>query len=360
VVVIPVSLLVSLGAVFLVVLPFALWKLVLFRGEWIVLRDRVNVLQPTVASLESSVSSLESSVSSLGASLNNIDFELFRHVGITSSRPERKLLAAEVISRLQGIQEKLTPILFPGQKAVGDLDHMYKLKTKAFPYSLTDEEGLILYTIIKENGLASAYEVATAFGYSTLFIALALRATGGTLVTLDAYIEEAREDFDYPFEDVRKHTVALRERLRHGDAGWPDGYRFADESLTALHLRDLVRLEVGISPDDVSQVLGDRPLDFALIDGGHHHGQPSRDLLAILDRLSGEKVAVFFHDAMVPDVAEAAWLCRERLPGSSLTMFSTRNCLTLVSRGLEERSVDLCMVLVSRSITDPPLTSPPR
>jgi hypothetical protein len=48
---------------------------------------------------------------------------------------------------------------------IGSINRSWKLKTKKFPYSCTDEEGLMLYFTIVENNFKSGFEIATAFDY---------------------------------------------------------------------------------------------------------------------------------------------------------------------------------------------------
>ncbi|NDG83879.1 MAG: hypothetical protein EBX52_02450 [Proteobacteria bacterium] len=354
----------ALGAT---LLAYCAYRLIAFRREWIILQDRLTVLQPVVEALQATESHLLHEVASLrnrittgfdglisatsrhDAALDNLSFELLRQTALTAAHPKRTALAQELGTRLQPIQTKLTRVLFPHHEARDALDYMYKLPSLPFPYSVTDEEGLILYTLIRDNDLVSAYEIATAFGYSSLFVAMALEATDGTLVTMDAYIEEARLDFNYTLEEARSHLSDLRVRLaqQQGDAR-PKGYQFAKSSLEALNLQGRARLAIGLSPDHVAEVLCGRKIDFAMVDGGHHSGQPTVDLLALLGHVSEDKVAIVFHDAMVPDVADAVWLCHSRLERSSVCVFNTRNSLAVVHRGLPPEAMERCATMVCR------------
>lgn len=51
-------------------------------------------------------------------------------------------------------------------------------------------DGQLLYNLIIENGYTSALEIGTSTGYSTLWIAWALKKTGGKMITID--INETR------------------------------------------------------------------------------------------------------------------------------------------------------------------------
>lgn len=69
-----------------------------------------------------------------------------------------------------------------------------KMVNHTFPWSLTEPEFQYLYNLIIERKYTCGFEVATAFGISSLAAALAFKETGGRIVTMDAYIEEAMND----------------------------------------------------------------------------------------------------------------------------------------------------------------------
>ena len=215
-------------------------------------------------------------------------------------------------------------------------DTSYKLKTRKFPYSCTDEEGLILYHIINENKLCSGYEIATAFGYSSLYLGLALRNHGGSLASLDCYIEEGKESFHYTEAEIRNHVVLLKEKIGQGHI--PEGLAFARQSAHDLGLDGTIQFNVGVSPDDVTDVIKKKPVDLAFIDGGHFGEQPTIDFESVRPFLA-EKCAVFFHDNNGNPAVERAIKSAEGALKSPARNLNTYYGLTLVGRGLEPISL---------------------
>jgi predicted O-methyltransferase YrrM len=172
-------------------------------------------------------------------------------------------------------------------------DHSWRLPDKLFPYSCTDEEGLAMARVIQANGLRRGFEIATAFGFSSAYLGLALKAAGGRLVSLDCYVEEWKESFEYDDAELAAATAEIRRKVAAGEL--PSGLRFARQSAELLELSGVVDYEIGLSPQDVGSILGERTLDLAFIDGGHFGDQPLRDFKAIEPRLEA-RCAVFFHD----------------------------------------------------------------
>lgn len=156
------------------------------------------------------------------------------------------------------------------------------------PWSITVSEFDYLRRFIAKHNLQTGYECATAFGISGLAIALGMKETGGTLVTMDAYIEE-HCDFD------------LGYRHRQGVYSESDGYLSAAYLMKKFGVDDRVHLTVGWSPTDVKANLEKhydltkRRLDFVFIDAGHWDSAAIADATAIREHLA-DKFAVFFHD----------------------------------------------------------------
>lgn len=274
----------------------------------------------------------------LNASRDNTTYELSGAAQILLANPLRKQLVSETIGRMDVIHEKLDPILFPGMLPVSEHDSMWKLREKDFPYSITPEEGLLLYHMIKSNNLKRGFEVATAFGYSSFYMGQAFAKTGGHLVSMDAYLEEEKEDFMYSAEEVEAHVADLKETLKTAAANAPFGLRFATTGAKDLGIDQHVDYVVGASPGDIASVVGDQQLDFAFIDGGHHNGQPQIDVRAVAPLMDPDRFLMVFHDAQAPDVAEAAFLAREILQ-AEFTLQKTRNHVIFVHRGLSDRSI---------------------
>ncbi|AUB40398.1 Glycosyltransferase involved in cell wall bisynthesis [Nostoc flagelliforme CCNUN1] len=230
-------------------------------------------------------------------------------------------------------------------EAIDYLDCSWKLREKAFPYSCTDEEGLILNYVIAANQLKSGFEISTAFGFSSMYIGLGLKQNDGQLVTMDCYVEEWKESFLYNPEEMESSVECSRMNALENIL--PTGLRFAKESAKKLGLSDVIRFEIGISPKDVPTIVGDRKLDFVFIDGGHFAEQPLLDFLAVYPYLS-EKCAVFFHDNHFGTTVARAVSEAESKLGASAQKLLTRWNLTLVSRGLNKLSLATLNYLLIR------------
>jgi predicted O-methyltransferase YrrM len=224
-------------------------------------------------------------------------------------------------------------------------DASYKLKTRDFPYSCTLEEGLVLYYLIRENKLTNGYEIATAFGLSTIFLALGAERTGGRVVTLDCYIEESKESYIYSPEEIEEHVSTLHERISAGYQ--PNGLEMARKLAALASVQDRIDFKVGTSPQNVAASLEGRRIDFAFIDGGHFGDQPTLDFEAVQSSL-GEKCAVFFHDNNNNPAVERAIAKAELFLGTKSFRFNTTYQLTLVSRGIDPESIKPILELPKR------------
>ena len=237
-------------------------------------------------------------------------------------------------SALTQIRASLVPVIF--SDSIDVLDKSWRLPTKAFPYSCTDEEGLVLAFTIAKNGLKKGFEVATAFGFSSMYIGLALSRNGGALTTLDCYVEEELESFYYDDSQVRDATKAVRLRIAQGDD--PVGLRVARSNAKVAGLTDAVTFEVGMSPEDVPLVVKDKRFDFVYIDGGHFGEQPLKDFRAIEPYLE-DRCAIFFHDNNNNKSVAQAVEYAQKAVGGIVIRFPTRFWLTLVGRKLDGTSL---------------------
>ena len=119
----------------------------------------------------------------------------------------------------------------------------------------------------------------------------------------------------------------------------PVGLDMAKNIAKRLGVENVIDFKVGLSPNDVPKVIGERKIDFAFIDGGHFGDQPTKDFLAVLPYLS-DKCAVLFHDNHSNcDVYRAVIEAKKRL-NSSETRVHTRYNLTLVGRNLSSSFVE--------------------
>lgn len=244
--------------------------------------------------------------------------------------------SSEVLPLMKTVQDELYPIYTSDQ--VSNFDFSRKLKTKKFPYSCTDEQGLLLYYTITENNFKSGFEIATAFGYSTLYIGLGMKKTGGTCVTIDCYVEEFKESYLYDDTELVQTISDIKNSVSKGI--FPDGLAFAKSQSKQLGLENITEFQIGLSPSDVPAIIGNRKIDFAFIDGGHFGEQPTKDFLAIAPYLS-ERCAVLFHDNNFNRYVFNAIQKAESILKSSAIRIPTRYNLTLVGRNLSPSFINL-------------------
>lgn len=228
---------------------------------------------------------------------------------------------------------KMVRIPFPDSKNLYDMS--YRMSEKFFPWSCTTEEGIVMMGTILENNLQSGFEIATAFGHSSLFIASAFAQTGGHLVTMDCYVEEGKEDYNYTLEELEECVKNTRKSASEGIL--PYGLRKAKENAYTLGLNN-IEYVIGISPQDVSGVVREK-LDFVFIDGGHFGDQPSVDFDSIKERMA-DNFAIFFHDNHnTPAVMNAVKKAEGYFATKATETWSHWN-LTVVSRGIRTDFID--------------------
>jgi hypothetical protein len=163
--------------------------------------------------------------------------------------------------------------------------HSLKHKGHDFPWSVTQKEYDFLHSIIVDNNLKNGIDLCTGIGISALSAAMAMKKTGGKLVTIDAYVEEYFNHFTYKSKKIIYDS---------------DGYK------NIIYLRDKFNLqkeliaEIGWSPDDVPTIIErnfDEMLDFVFIDGGHTEEQLFKDISCILP-YTNENTFWLFHDCI--------------------------------------------------------------
>lgn len=161
-----------------------------------------------------------------------------------------------------------------------------KMVQHPYPYSIKYEEFEFLRCLVRDCKLQRGFEVATAFGVSSLALGLGFKETGGKCVTMDAYIEEK-------CKDPGKYENFEREVYEQAD-----GYKSVKYLIEAFRVQDHLFPEIGWSPDDTETAIRkhfSEPLDFVFIDAGHFQDQIIRDIDAVLPLL-GEKYVLAFHD----------------------------------------------------------------
>jgi predicted O-methyltransferase YrrM len=167
----------------------------------------------------------------------------------------------------------------------GNVNSNLKLKTKAVPWSVVQREFDYLYNLIVFNNLKRGYEACTGVGISALAAGLAMKQTGGKVVTLDAYIEEYLETSDYHGQKLlNMDSLALQT---------------VQALIVKYQLEDILIPVVGWSPDNVPQHIEanfTEPLDYVFIDGGHTPSQLIKDIDVVLP-YTNKDTHWLFHDA---------------------------------------------------------------
>ncbi len=248
----------------------------------------------------------------------------------TTLKSELEAIASSTLPALAPVLAQLEKTEKTNERT--DWDASYKLRTQPYPWSCTLEEGLIMEYVIAANGLKLGFEIATAFGFSALFLGRGLRENGGRLISLDCYVEEVAGSFRYTAREMRQHLALVKERVAAGTL--PDCLAQARESARAIETQDNVDFAIGVSPEDVAPLLRGRTVDVALIDGGHFENQPTLDFRAVQPFLA-EKCAVFFHDNNENQAVEAAIGYAMRALKTEATVLNTYYSLTVLGRGLD-------------------------
>ena len=163
-----------------------------------------------------------------------------------------------------------------------------KMVNHRMPWSISSNEMQFIHDTVTRYGLRNGYEMATAFGASTIAMGLAIKNNGGKLVTMDAYIEEQYNDCaEYEFVPPITYPTS-------------DGFASVLHLLKHFNLSDAVFPTVGWSPRDASKNLfsvfsADDKIDIAFIDGLHCDAAVLKDIEAIRPFLA-DKFVLFLHD----------------------------------------------------------------
>jgi len=174
---------------------------------------------------------------------------------------------------IKEISRDLQPIWPEGRNLnsiAGDGPH-YTLNGFDRPVSIGRIEAATLKNIAELLPVASAFEIGTGFGYSSLWIGAGMALSGREhlwLTSLDAQTEGRLHD---------------------------NGRRFAQAAAETLGLSSIIHYVVGSSPADVPAVLTGRMLDLVFIDGNHHGEQPLADYKAVRNSVQ-ENGLLLFHD----------------------------------------------------------------
>jgi hypothetical protein len=183
-----------------------------------------------------------------------------------------------------------------------------KMVNHYHPFSIKPIECQTIYRYIVSHKLQRGLEIGTGVGISALAAGLAMRETGGRMITLDSYIEEHHN-----------HYLAYTELAEVYDQS-ADAYRGLAHLRRVFGIEQHLTQAIGRSPEAVEPTIrahyGADKLDYVMIDAEHTNAGLIRDLLAVRPLLA-EKNAVFIHDAHCFDpelIAGAHWFPECRLP----------------------------------------------
>lgn len=164
-------------------------------------------------------------------------------------------------------------------------NYAIKMIEHEVPISIRKDEFEFLKNIIKKYDLKSGFELATAFGVSTVALGLGFKETNGKLLTMDAYVEERQLAYTQEYSDTSVNFNS-------------DGFKSVNYLIEHFRLKDIVNPQIGWSPDDVHHIINNhskKSFDFVFLDGGHTPKQVIKDLFAIRPFLEDEYVIVL-HD----------------------------------------------------------------
>lgn len=164
-------------------------------------------------------------------------------------------------------------------------NYAIRMTNHMFPLSVRYDEFEFLKNLVLKYNLKSGFELATAFGISTVALGNGFKQTGGKLVTMDAYVEERQEVYTQTYADTSTNFDA-------------DGFKSVNYLIEHFRLKDVVNPQIGWSPVDVKKVVEShsrKTFDFLFLDGGHSPEQIIRDLYAIRPFLEKEYIIVL-HD----------------------------------------------------------------
>lgn len=183
------------------------------------------------------------------------------------------------------IEDKNCPVQF--EYAPSQLLHL-KFKNHNFPWSIVSKEFNYIFDTIVSNNLKRGFEACTGIGLSALSSGMAMKVTGGKVITLDAYIEEFFDNFVYP-KNVQKIIVDNS-----------DGYKNINYLINKFSLEKNLFAEVGWSPDDIPNVIEkhfSEPLDYIFIDSGHTEEQLFKEIKTLVPYTNSNTIWLF-HDVI--------------------------------------------------------------
>jgi len=157
-----------------------------------------------------------------------------------------------------------------------------------FPISINEQEFNYMHDVIVSNNLKTGFELGTGTGVSTMSIGLAMKKTGGHLITLDSYYEEVTQKSI----DIPEGTSVNQEQIKN-----VKGWQFVSIIMEKLNLRNTVRQCAGWSPTDSIRLLkNNQPLDFVFLDCPKSLNEIRRDVTYLKQFVNKDKFIIFIHD----------------------------------------------------------------
>jgi predicted O-methyltransferase YrrM len=168
--------------------------------------------------------------------------------------------------------------------------HSYKihggicLQSHELPVSINEPEFNYMKDFIIKHCLKTGVELATGTGISALSIGLGMKETGGSLMSMDAYLEEQTQQ--QPIHTTGK-SVYMNSNC----------YIVATYMKELYNLQGIVNFKIGLSPHDLKKEIENlnSKVDFVFLDCPKDDDDYERDIRAIYPYLS-DKYAIFIHD----------------------------------------------------------------
>ena len=155
------------------------------------------------------------------------------------------------------------------------------------PFSITFPEFEYIKSYIKLHELKIGYDLATAFGISSLAAALGMKGRG-KILTMDCYIEEYYGKCDLYHGKKETYPMAM-------------GFKSLINLIVYFNLQNILVPSVGRSPENVPAILNqflnkEEKLDYIFVDAEHTVECVLNDIKAIIPFLNKNKFAIFLHD----------------------------------------------------------------
>jgi len=178
-----------------------------------------------------------------------------------------------------------------------------RLRGHHYPISIGEDECLAFGKLIEGFRPEHCYIIGNAFGFSSAYIADAMRRCGGkSVITLDNQSEGAGQ-----------MSASIAQRL-------------ADE----LDLAAILKNKKGSAPQDIASTVEQSAYDLVFIDGLHRHPQVTHDFDGVLPYVAKDGIVVF-HDSWIIGVPEAVARAKSKgfrclwIPTSCEMILATRD-----------------------------------